>query len=70
MVNIKNVMERIMKLQEFEVMVEIPEGFEFYGPVPYDMYIVGGIAIVKVVAVDIEEATCTANYYFNSNPYE
>ncbi len=59
-----------MNLKEFEIMIEIPEDFEFRGPVPYDMYIVGGIAIVKVVAVDIEEATYAANYYFNSNPYE
>lgn len=68
--NIDSVMERIKNLQEFEVMVQVPEDFNFMGPVPFDMYITGGIAFVKIVAASIDEATKMAHDYFNSNPYE
>jgi hypothetical protein len=70
MMNIKNVMERIMNLKEFEVMVQVPEDFNFMGPVPYDIHIVGSTAFVKIVAVNIDEATRMAHDYFDNNPYE
>lgn len=68
--NIDNVMERIKNLQEFEVMVQVPEDFHFMGPVPYDIHIAGDTAFVKIVAANIDEATKMAHDYFNSNPYE
>jgi hypothetical protein len=49
---------------EFEVMVKVPEDFQFYGRVPYDMEICAGTAFVKVEAETIEEATAKANQYF------
>lgn len=61
-----NVMDRIKNLSEYEVQVNVPEDFDFRGPVPYDMSIAGGIAWVKVIATSIEEATLKANEYFES----
>ena len=63
------VMDRIKNLKLFEVMVDVPEGFQFYGAVPFDMSITGGKAFVKVVAVDIKEAVDRVNEYF-SGPKE
>jgi len=49
---------------EYEVMVEVPDTFNFYGKVPYDMEICAGTAFVKVEADSIEEATALARKYF------
>jgi hypothetical protein len=67
---IEQVMERIKNLQEFEVMVQVPDDFNFMGPVPYDIHISGSTAFVKIVAANIDEATKLAHDYFNHNPYE
>ena len=58
------VMNRIKNLTEYEVMVNIPEDFQFDGVVPYDMSISGDKAFVKVIAESIEEAKLKANEYF------
>jgi hypothetical protein len=63
--NIEKVMDRIKNLQEFEVMVQVPEDFTFAGPVPYDMHVSGDVAFVKIVAANIDEATKMAHDYFN-----
>jgi hypothetical protein len=60
----ESVMNRIKNLTEYEVMVNIPEDFQFDGVVPYDMSISGDKAFVKVIAESIEEATLKANEYF------
>ena len=62
----KQVINRIGKLQEFEVQVTIPKTFRFNGSVPFDMEILGGQAFVTVLAESIEEATQRANDYFKS----
>jgi hypothetical protein len=59
-----------MNLREFEVMVRVPEDFNFAGPVPYDIHIVGDTAFVRLVAANIDEATKMAHDYFDNNPYE
>jgi hypothetical protein len=51
-------------------MVQVPDDFNFMGPVPYDIHIVGDLAFVKLVAANIDEATKMAHDYFNHNPYE
>jgi hypothetical protein len=51
-------------LTEFEVQVRVPEGFYFYGGVPFDMHIVNGVAFVTVKAQTIEQATEIAEEYF------
>ena len=60
------VMNRIKNLTEYEVQVFIPEGFEFDGPVPYDMSISGDTAWVKVIAASLEEAKNKAYEFFES----
>ena len=62
---LSQVLNRIKKLQEWEVVVKVPEDFQFYGVVPYDINITNGIAFVKVIAATLEEATMKAKNYFN-----
>ena len=49
---------------EFEVMIKVPEDFQFYGKVPFDMEICADTAFVTVEADSIEEATAKANHFF------
>jgi hypothetical protein len=63
--DLSRVLNRIKKLQEWEVVVKVPEDFQFYGVVPYDINITNGIAFVKVIAATLEEATMKAKNYFN-----
>ena len=62
---LSRVLNRIKKLQEWEVVVKVPDDFQFYGVVPYDINISNGIAFVKVIAASLEEATMKAKNYFN-----
>lgn len=62
----KQVLNRIGKLQEFEVIVTMPEVWRFKGVVPFDMNIVGDQAFVTVLAESIEEATRRARSYIFS----
>jgi len=55
-------------MQDFEVQVEVPEGFRFTGCIPYDMEIVGNQAFVVVPALTIEEAVQKANEFFQNTP--
>jgi hypothetical protein len=61
----KDVINRIKRLQIFEVEVPLPETFAFTGVVPFDMTIEDGVARVQVYAETIEEATIKAEEYFN-----
>lgn len=65
-----NVMDRIKNLQTFEVMVDVPEDFQFYGVVPFDMSISGGKAFVTLVAANIQEAVDRVNQFFSGPPEE
>lgn len=62
----KQVLNRIGKLQEFEVIVAMPEVWRFKGKVPFDMNIVGDQAFITVLAESIEEATQRARSYIYS----
>jgi hypothetical protein len=62
----KQVINRIGKLQEFEVQVTMPKRFQFNGSVPYDMEILGDHAFITLLAESIEEATQRANDYIKS----
>ena len=57
------VMNRIRNLEEYEVQINVPEEFEFNGPVPYDMEIAGGVAWVKVIATSLEEGLPLTNAF-------
>ena len=61
----KDVINRVKRLQIFEVEVAMPETFAFNGRVPFDMTIEGDVARVQVYAVTLEEAQAQAEEYFN-----
>lgn len=63
-----DVIDRARRMQDFEVQVEMPEGFRFSGAVPYHMEIFGNQAFVTVPALSIEEAVQKANEYFQNTP--
>lgn len=52
-------------MEEFEVIVAVPEDFRFNGTVPYDMQIIAGQAFVSVPARSMEEAHALATEFFN-----
>ena len=55
--DIKQVMKRIKNLQEFEVVIDIPDEFIFNGTMPFDMIIDRGqSARVIVIAETQQEA--------------
>jgi hypothetical protein len=62
---IKQVLDRIKGLKQFVVRVPVPEDFEFTGAVPFDMEIVGNMAMVTVWADAQEEAQRRAEEFFN-----
>ena len=63
--DMKQVMERIKNLQEYEVWVDLPDNFAFRGKSPFDIYITNNnVALVKVIASSMEEATQKANEFF------
>lgn len=53
------------QLEEFEVIVRVPEDFRFSGTVPYDMQIIAGQAYVSVPARSMEEAYTLATEFFD-----
>lgn len=63
---IQQVLNRIKGLQQFVVRVPVPEEFRFTGTVPFDMEIVGSVAMVTVWAADQTEAQQRANKFFQS----
>lgn len=63
--SVQKIINRLMELREWEVVVKVPEDFQFYGVVPYSMNITNGIACVKVVAMSLEEAMDKAKRYFD-----
>ena len=63
--DIKQVMDRIKSLEEFEVWIDLPDSFEFRGKSPFDIYITNNnVALVKVIAASPEEALKKANEFF------
>jgi len=65
---IRQILERIQGLQQFVVRVPVPEEFRFTGAVPFDMEIVGSIAMVTVWAADQTEAQSRAEEFFQNTP--
>jgi hypothetical protein len=65
---IKQVLERIRGLKQFVVRVPVPEEFRFTGTVPFDMEIVGSVAMVTVWAADQTEAQQRAKKFFQNTP--
>ena len=65
---IKQVLERIRGLKQFVVRVPVPEEFQFTGAVPFDLEIVGSVAMVTVWAADQTEAQQRAKKFFQNIP--
>lgn len=65
---IRQVLDRIKGLKQFVVRVHVPEDFEFTGTVPFDMEIVGSVAMVTVWATDQAEAQQRAKKFFQNTP--
>jgi hypothetical protein len=65
---IKQVLDRIKGLKQFVVRVPVPEEFRFTGAVPFDMEIVGNMAMVTVWADAQEEAQKRAEQFFQNIP--
>ncbi len=63
---IRQVLNRIQGLKQFVVRVSVPEEFRFTGAVPFDMEIVGSVAMVTVWAADQTEAQSRAEKFFQS----
>ncbi len=64
-VDVADLITRVKQLKEWEVVVKVPDEFQFYGTVPYDMSIANGVAFVKVWATTLEEAVGKAKKYFD-----
>ncbi len=65
MKEVDEIINRVKRLQEFEVCVTLPESFAFNGRIPFDMQIEGNTAKVHVYAETIEEAQRKAEEYFD-----
>jgi len=65
---IRQVLDRIKGLKQFVVQVPVPEEFRFTGTVPFDMEIVGNMAMVTVWADAQEEAQKRAEQFFQNTP--
>jgi hypothetical protein len=65
---IRQVLDRIKGLKQFVVRVPVPEEFRFAGAVPFDMEIVGSVAMVTVFASTHEEAQTRAEQFFQNTP--
>jgi len=71
MKEVRDIMNRVKQLQEFNVVVQVPDDFAFYGTVPVDLKInKEGIASVKVLALNLAEAKSKANEYFANGTQE
>ena len=65
---IRKVLDRIKGLRQFVVRVPVPKEFCFTGAVPFDLEIVGNIAMVTVWAADQAEAQQRAEEFFQNTP--
>ena len=62
---IRQVLDRIKGLKQFVVRVPVPKEFRFTGAVPFDLEIVGSIAMATVWAATQQEAQQRAEEFFN-----
>jgi hypothetical protein len=62
----KQVLERLMNLQEFTVTVPVEENWMPNGRVPFDIRIKNGLATVTVPALTESEAHSKIVAYFNT----
>lgn len=68
MSTINQIIDRIQGLKQFIVRVPVPKEFCFSGSVPFDMEIVGSVAMVTVWALTEQEAQQRAEEFFQNIP--
>jgi hypothetical protein len=66
----KEVLERLMNLQEFTVTVPVEENWMPNGRVPFDIRIKNGFATVSIPALTEDEARGKIIAYFNASDDE
>ena len=66
----KQVLERMMNLQEFTVTVPVEDGWLPNGVVPFDIRIKNGLATVSIPALTEAEARSKITAYFSSSNEE
>jgi hypothetical protein len=66
----KQVIERMMNLQEFTVTVPVEDGWLPNGVVPFDIKIKNGLATVSIPALTEAEARSKITAYFNASDTE
>lgn len=66
----KQVIDRLMNLQEFTVTVPVEDNWLPNGVVPFDIKIKNNLATVKVPALTEDEARSKIIAYFSSNDLE
>jgi len=62
----QDLINRAKSLKEFVVERELPENFEFYGKVPFDIYVKDGIGKFKVVALNENDAAVEVDNYLKN----
>ena len=55
--DVKNLLDRVKKMEWYEVTTDLPEEFRFGGPVPYDLFIEDGKITAKILAYSTQDAT-------------
>lgn len=57
--------ERAKRIQEYIVTKKLPNGFSFRGKIPYDMWLHGTVAEIRVWAISAEEADKIVTEWIN-----
>lgn len=61
------ILKELKKLREFNVDVDVPEGFQISGVIPFDASISGNKGTFKVLATSFEEAEKRIQDYILKN---
>ena len=64
--DISNIIERMKNLRQFTVEVDLPDGLELHGVMPFDISIKKNKGWFKVYALNMEEATEKVNEFVKS----
>jgi hypothetical protein len=67
---VMQILNTIKNLRQFEVEVDLPEGFHLNGVIPFDMTISQNKGKIKVFASSLEDATTRVNNYIQRNTQE
>lgn len=66
---INEIVHRMKNLREYTINVDIPEGFQLNGIIPYDINITGNKGRFKIYALSKEEAEQKIQEYLDKQQY-